>query len=58
MTFAMTPLAISSSALRELSAANASIRYLAPDPVVEFVRSHRIYSIGPEPAAAVSDPKR
>ena len=59
MTFAMTPLAISSTALRELVAANASIRYLTPDPVVEFVRSHRIYSTGGrEPAAAASDPKR
>ena len=44
MTFAMTPLAISSTALRELSAAGSSIRYLTPDPVVEFVRSHRIYA--------------
>jgi nicotinate-nucleotide adenylyltransferase len=44
MTFSMTPLAISSTALRELSAQGASIRYLTPDPVVEFVRSHRIYS--------------
>jgi len=44
MTFRMTPLAISSTALRELSAHGASIRYLTPDPVVEFVRAHRIYS--------------
>jgi nicotinate-nucleotide adenylyltransferase len=44
MTFAMTPLAISSTALRELSAQGSSIRYLTPDPVVEFVRSHGIYS--------------
>ena len=44
MTFAMTPLAISSTALRELSAQGSSIRYLTPDPVVEFVRSHRIYA--------------
>lgn len=44
MTFRMTPLAISSTALRELSAGGRSIRYLTPDPVVEFVRSHRIYS--------------
>ena len=58
MTFAMTPLAISSTALRELVAANASIRYLPPDPVVEFVRSRRIYSIGREAVAAASDPNR
>jgi len=44
MTFRMTPLAISSTALRELSAQGSPIRYLAPDPVVEFVRAHRIYS--------------
>ncbi len=52
MTFAMTPLAISSTALRELAAQGASIRYLTPDPVVEFVRSHRIYSGSRELEAA------
>lgn len=52
MTFAMTPLAISSTALRELVAQGSSIRYLAPDPVVEFVRSHRIYSSSRELEAA------
>ena len=52
MTFRMTPLAISSTALRELSAAGSSIRYLTPDPVVEFIRSHRIYSSTPERQAA------
>ena len=49
MTFAMTPLAISSTALREHIAQGSSIRYLTPDPVVEFVRSHRIYSSSREP---------
>jgi nicotinate-nucleotide adenylyltransferase len=44
MTFRMTPLAISSSAIRELSAAGSSIRYLTPDPVVEYIRAHRLYS--------------
>ena len=48
MTFRMTPLAISSTALRELSEQGSSIRYLTPDPVVEFIRSHRIYSSSPE----------
>ena len=43
MTFFMTPLAISSSAIRTLAAEGASIRYLTPDPVVEFVRSHSLY---------------
>lgn len=52
MTFAMTPLAISSTALRELAAQGSSIRYLTPDPVVEFVRSHRIYSSSRELEAA------
>ena len=44
MTFAMTPLAISSTAMRSLAAEGASIRYLTPDPVVEFIRAHGIYA--------------
>jgi nicotinate-nucleotide adenylyltransferase len=44
MTFAMTPLSISSTAIRTLVAEGASIRYLTPDPVVEYVRSHNLYS--------------
>ena len=44
MTFAMTPLAISSTAIRELAGQGASIRYLTPDSVVEFIRSHNLYS--------------
>jgi nicotinate-nucleotide adenylyltransferase len=44
MTFSMTPLAISSTALRTLSGEGASIRYLTPDPVAEFARSHDLYS--------------
>ena len=44
MTFSMTPLAISSTAIRTLSAEGASIRYLTPDPVVEYIRSHRVYA--------------
>ena len=43
MTFSMTPLSISSTAIRALVAEGSSIRYLAPDPVVEFIRSHRLY---------------
>ena len=43
MTFFMTPIAISSTAVRNLAAEGASIRYLTPDPVVEFVRKHRLY---------------
>ena len=44
MTFAMTPLSISSTAIRALVAEGGSIRYLTPDPVVEFVRNHGIYA--------------
>ena len=44
MTYFMTPIAISSSAIRTLAGNGASIRYLTPDPVVEFVRSHRLYA--------------
>lgn len=44
MTFSMTPLAVSSTAIRTLVAEGASIRYLTPEPVVEYVRSHNIYS--------------
>jgi len=44
MTFSMTPLAISSTAIRALTADGASIRYLTPDPVVEYIRSHRLYA--------------
>ena len=43
MTFFMTPIAISSTAIRTLAREGASIRYLTPDPVVEFVRSHDHY---------------
>lgn len=52
MTFAMTPLSISSTAIRSLAAEGASIRYLTPDPVVEYIRSHNIYSRAAETAAA------
>jgi len=44
MTFAMTPLSISSTAIRAAASEAASIRYLTPDPVVEFVRSHALYT--------------
>jgi nicotinate-nucleotide adenylyltransferase len=52
MTFAMTPLSISSTAIRTLAAEGASIRYLTPEPVVEFVRSHNLYTRNQETAAA------
>ena len=43
MTFRMTPLAISSTGMREIAATGGSIRYLTPDPVVEYIRGHRLY---------------
>jgi nicotinate-nucleotide adenylyltransferase len=44
MSFSMTPLAISSTALRALVREGGSIRYLSPDPVVEYIRSHNLYA--------------
>jgi len=43
MTFFMTPIAISSTAIRTMAREGASIRYLTPDPVVEYIRSHDLY---------------
>ena len=44
ISFAMTPLAISSTAIRTLATEGASIRYLTPDPVADYIRTHRLYS--------------
>ena len=44
MTYVMTPIAISSTAIREVAGDGGSIRYLTPDPVVEYIRSHHLYS--------------
>src|SRR5688572_23311525 len=44
MTFSMTPLAISSTAIRALAGEGSSIRYLLPDSVAEYIRSHRLYT--------------
>lgn len=46
MTFSMTPLAISSTAIRALARDGGSVRYLTPDPVAEYIRSHRLYQAG------------
>ena len=43
MTFAMTPMAISSTAIRALVQSSSSIRYLTPDPVVDFIHQHQLY---------------
>ena len=58
ITYFMTPIAISSSAIRTLAGEGASIRYLTPDPVVEFVRSRQLYSPTREPHALASDKAR
>jgi nicotinate-nucleotide adenylyltransferase len=50
MTFAMTPLAISSTAIRGLVQAAASIRYLTPDPVVDFIHRRSLYGTRGFPA--------
>lgn len=59
MTFSMTPLAISSTAIRSLAGEGASIRYLTPDPVVDYIRTHNLYARQPEtrPEAAQSSPR-
>jgi len=44
MTFAMTPLSISSTAIRALAGEGNSIRYLTPDPVADYIRTHNLYS--------------
>jgi nicotinate-nucleotide adenylyltransferase len=49
MTFAMTPLAISSTAIRGLVQAGSSIRYLTPDPVVDHIHRHALYGTGEAP---------
>jgi nicotinate-nucleotide adenylyltransferase len=43
MTFAMTPLAVSSTAIRAMARVSASIRYLTPDPVVDFIHQQQLY---------------
>lgn len=41
--FAITPLAISATQLREFVAAGQSPRYLLPDAVVEYIACHHLY---------------
>jgi nicotinate-nucleotide adenylyltransferase len=38
---------LSSTQLRQMVRAGASLRYLVPDPVVEYIHQHRLY-IDPE----------
>ncbi|MEF8752995.1 MAG: nicotinate-nucleotide adenylyltransferase [Accumulibacter sp.] len=42
-TFAMTQLAISATRVRQLLANGESVRYLLPDPVIAYIRRHRLY---------------
>jgi len=41
--FAMTQLAISATRVRQLLARGESVRYLLPDPVIAYIRRHRLY---------------
>ena len=40
----LTPLAISSTAIRATIAAGQSPRYLLPDPVLDYIRTHNLYT--------------
>ena len=40
----LTPLAISSSAIRATIAARGSPRYLLPDPVLDYIRANKLYN--------------
>ena len=52
MAFRMTELDISSTAIRALAGEGASIRYLTPDAVVDYIRTHNLYAHAPEPRRA------
>jgi len=54
-TFPMTPLAISSTAIRSLARAAASIRYLTPDPVVDHIHQRSLYGTPGFPAKLGQD---
>ena len=43
-SFAITALDISATALRATLAAGDSVRYLLPDPVLDYISSHQLYS--------------
>lgn len=44
LSFEMTPLAISASLIRARLTAGRSVRYLLPDSVLDYIRSHRLYT--------------
>jgi len=58
ISFAMTPMAISSTAIRTLAAEGASIRYLTPDPVTDYIRTHHLYSLDRVAPPAETTPPR
>jgi nicotinate-nucleotide adenylyltransferase len=58
MTFAMTPLSISSTALRAIAGEGTSLRYLTPNAVVEFIRSHNLYGAARDRRAALDKDTR
>jgi nicotinate-nucleotide adenylyltransferase len=43
VSFAMTPLAISATQIRQLIARGQSVRYLLPDPVLDYIQTHQLY---------------
>jgi len=43
VTFAMTPLAISATRIRQLLAAGRSARYLLPEDVLDYIRQQHLY---------------
>ncbi len=45
LEFAMTPLDVSASRIREELAARRSARYLAPEPVLDYIRRHHLYRL-------------
>jgi nicotinate-nucleotide adenylyltransferase len=45
---AVTRIDVSSTAVRARAAAGASIRYLVPDPVADYITEHRLYQLRPE----------
>ena len=40
---ALRPLAISSTEIRELLASGRSVRYLLPEPVLDYIATHSLY---------------
>lgn len=42
-SFAMTPLAVSATQIRSLLAAGRSLRYLLPQPVIDYIALHHLY---------------